>query len=844
MALGPNVRFVVGSLTLCVLPVVSTLLAVVALVLLPQGAEVLKTITDQGFANFREAADDFTLALMFLLSLLVWSAANWYSARLLMQSRYVLRLTAPRPSLTFVNLWRSRFPRTLIPIGAIPIVGALASNHQFLVASAGIVVVSSLLLLVVMRRRMVAFFNKKFPVAKGAFAAADRLVLAVAIVLLAVAGVLRLLKIELGAIVTLVLAIAMLTALACRAVLKNVSNPQPGGAKPIPVHPSATALLAAIPEGEELSLWLGGSFAFVVVFTLSAVNYSFARWLGGVSILLLALSAITVYGSLWLIYLPRTAGWPALTGLAVAVVLAFAFLGVTANHGIAARRVDTDLQTRVDRPEAAKHYELWREAADSAEAGKKCEYTRLDPAHPEDGPPIFLIAAEGGASRSAWWSAHVLTTVDMLAKGCLSGRVFAVSGISGGSLGVAAWVAMQRERREQEKRPPAPAAGAASQPGENEFFPLPDQPRCEQVMAKGNLDQRLGSEGSSCFLGRDYVAPVLGYMLGVDLLQRAFPIPVSAWDRSLGLENTWTLDWRSMFGTDAFGQPLVDLYRTEPRPLLSAAPMPASRLLRTDIPVLLLSTATVDRGRPAVQAPIRINDAEIDDLLDARLSTAGLTLAGAVHNSARFPYVSPGGDVKTTDGAHFDSVVDGGYIENSGALALAALMRAVRPADQTAWNDMKRRIYVVFIANGPTEPVQSAKELCVSTTQTLDTHERHRWDEVTIPPVGLFNARSSRADVARRALMRDLDMCDPKTANDDKAPPPPRAFFISMATPRVHEIDPVMSWYMTPAVRRSMWSAVAADPARGELLRLAKVFKVDENLARKQLARFDADGKK
>ena len=48
----------------------------------------------------------------------------------------------------------------------------------------------------------------------------------------------------------------------------------------------------------------------------------------------------------------------------------------------------------------------------------------------------------------------------------------------------------------------------------------------------------------------------------------------------------------------------------------------------------------------------------------------------AAHNSARFTYVSPAGDLGNKNG----SVIDGGYFENYGALSALELARAARVA--------------------------------------------------------------------------------------------------------------------------------------------------------------------
>ena len=798
MAVGSRVSYLVDSLALCVFPLASTVIAILALVVLPQGAEVLRTITDQGLLHPLQYTDEFTLALAFLIGLALWATANWYAARLLLQCDFaalsvwaagpqVLAVMHPggppavalgvpaalvggaAPPPRFELAWREWFPRALIPLGIAPVAAALAAHWQVWTAIAAVLIAALLFFLVVVRRRVLDIIARR-------------------------------------------------------------SQPAPAGSG-LPVLKSALRQRLDLPEGEVLALWLAGSFSIVVFAALWLVNYGFARWLGGASILLLALAAISLFGSLFLVYLPKVAGWPVLTGMAIVIAIVFGSLGATANHGVATRRVDADAQTRVYRPLAAEHFGRW---LDAQTATSECPANVCG----RDGP-IILVAAEGGASRSAWWTAHVLGVLDDLTEGRFGNRVFAASGISGGSLGVATWVALRRTEHTQWTT----VKPAASLLKRSDKVPMhPEQADCEN-----RLEEAAIAVKSACFLGRDFVAPTLGYMLGVDLAQRFIPVPIEGWDRSRGLEETWARDWRALFGTKAFGQPLMELYGlATPMPLSESRDGGLQPPLRVDLPILLLNTATVDRGRPAVQSPVRILDAEIDDLLDPALRTAGLTLAGAVHNSARFPYVSPGGDVVTTGGKHFDSVVDGGYIENSGAFALAALMRAIGsdriaqlscksdPAKCDAdWKQVRDRVLVLFIANDPGEALPSATELCDSSAQPLDMHARTQWGEVATPAVGLYNARSSRADTARRALLRELGLCEGEQLAA-------RAFFVSMASPMVREVSPVMSWYMTPQVRQTMWRAVATEPARSEVLRMAESLGADRMQASQRLQAFGA----
>jgi len=540
VSLGLRISFVIRSVTLCVFPLISVGLGVVALTLLPQGTEVLRTINDNGLMDTK--SDDFTLAIAFTVSMALWALSNWYASRLLLQSNFHASNGKQKVVDRFEDGWRTWFPRLLAPISILPVAAALAGQGQVVVASLETALAVWLFSFIVLRRPLIDMAKR------------------------------------------------------------IVRTPENTRSPTTSATPPPTTLVDRLPEGDELMLWLAGALSLVVFILLARINYSFARWLGGASILLLALAAIGLFASLAFIYWPKQRKWPALTGLVILAALTFGSLRVTANHGIAARRVDADAQTRVVRPTAAEHLGAWDKARASACAEDACKNEE----------PIILVAAEGGASRSAWWSAHVLGVLDDLTQGRFGERVFAASGISGGSLGVATWVALRRDQID------AKVTSARDKDQNPKAHP-------KQAVCEGRLADEPQTVKSACFLGRDFVAPVLGYMVGVDLVQRIIPVPIASWDRSRGLEGTWSQDWQMLFGDKAFKCPLLDLYRPSPSSKdLNACGLPGA--FRTDIPILLLNTATVDRGRPAVQAPVRISDPEIDDLLDPKLRTAGLTL--------------------------------------------------------------------------------------------------------------------------------------------------------------------------------------------------------------------------
>src|SRR5206468_4449990 len=100
------------------------------------------------------------------------------------------------------------------------------------------------------------------------------------------------------------------------------------------------------------------------------------------------------------------------------------------------------------------------------------------------------------------------------------------------------------------------------------------------------------------------------------------------------------------------------------------------------LPRLLINATSASEGRRVVQSNLAFKPPQAYDLFgrepgDLPLDTSRLTLAQAVHNSARFPYISPAALVRTTTGAPWDYLVDGAYFENSGAATLNAMIAEI-----------------------------------------------------------------------------------------------------------------------------------------------------------------------
>ena len=111
--------------------------------------------------------------------------------------------------------------------------------------------------------------------------------------------------------------------------------------------------------------------------------------------------------------------------------------------------------------------------------------------------PLFIVATEGGGIRAAYWTATVLGELQDK-NPTFASHVFAISGVSGGSLGALVFDALLAE------------------------------PNPEKFKGKARD-----------ILGQDFLSPALASMLYPDFVQRFLPFPVPHFDRARALEMGW-----------------------------------------------------------------------------------------------------------------------------------------------------------------------------------------------------------------------------------------------------------------------------------------------------------------
>jgi hypothetical protein len=235
--------------------------------------------------------------------------------------------------------------------------------------------------------------------------------------------------------------------------------------------------------------------------------------------------------------------------------------------------------------------------------------------------PVYLVIADGGASRSGYWVSSVLSALQERTDSIDHNNAFAehvlvLAGASGGSVGNATFYSLLK----------------------NDL----------------NSDVRY-LESSQKFLREDFLSPVLSRWFSSDLLQHVTPWFVK--DRAAALESAM----------ESFGEaPLGDVFSKR-----------FSEVIDTTgcLPILFINTTNVQEGEPAVVSSVDITSIKSEriDVLKLIASTDTLrpdiNFSTGVVMGARFPYVSPAGNIGNK------SFVDGGYFDNTGAGILHEMMQ-------------------------------------------------------------------------------------------------------------------------------------------------------------------------
>ena len=288
--------------------------------------------------------------------------------------------------------------------------------------------------------------------------------------------------------------------------------------------------------------------------------------------------------------------------------------------------------------------------------------------------PVYVVASEGGGLYAAYLTAQFLTRMQDLCPG-FAQHVFAVSSVSGGSLGAAVFAGLMATQPKSDQITPCKAAPAG--PG-----PLETQARS--------------------ILSSDFLAPAVWGALFPDFLQRFIPRSLPALDRALLLEAAFERAWSAPGSANPMTMGLFDLCGKAMGDCLAGS-----------TPLLAFNVTNVETGLQMVLSPLDLTPVgsnvdpsqptsrKVYDFFGvAGIEPFSLQLSTAVGLSARFPWLSPPGWYtydpplseesmqkryrarRAKSGKTRLTFVDGGFVDNSGvatALNIAQYLDARVP---------------------------------------------------------------------------------------------------------------------------------------------------------------------
>jgi glycerophosphoryl diester phosphodiesterase len=454
---------------------------------------------------------------------------------------------------------------------------------------------------------------------------------------------------------------------------------------PVTHLPGASKVILTI----TILVWLGLLLIFTIQTGDRPITIAPAKFFGPLAIAMLFAAVWIPFGSL-LVFWSDKFKLPLFTILLVLAGL-FSIFNINDNHQI--RRVDNNPAPQI--PDLNTAFTDW--------LNNRCD-RNPDPNVPY---PVFIVSAEGGGSRTAYFTSLVLSAIQDR-NPQFAHHLFGISGVSGGSVGGTVFAALTDKY--VQRNPGAPCTFANKQ----------------------NMQSM-----TNAILGQDLLSPVLAGALYPDLIQRFLFWPVARFDRARALEDGLGQAWFKATGSRDFSR-AHSFYEL------------SNNFANRSTPALFLNTTQVETGQRMVVSSLALStkDGAADDNLSGLLSigripkivSPNLSLATAAFLSARFPVITPPGSIGPKN--ERSRYVDGGYFENSGTATLIDLIFALpldqnsQQKDSTQQPQQKIKLIVINIGTDPVDLKYSSRGI----------------GEITGPIVALLNTRSARGDSATNQL--------------------------------------------------------------------------------------------
>jgi hypothetical protein len=415
------------------------------------------------------------------------------------------------------------------------------------------------------------------------------------------------------------------------------------------------ALLVRLIPGS--MLYGQGLLNILLLIFIPPTGLAVAQFFGLHAVLLLWLCVIAYLGTL-LIQFNKLPLYPLILGVAV-----YTFIVSMFNDNSTIRQTPDSASTVSSRPTIPQYFSQWYK----------------DRKNPTDSIPlpVIIIASEGGGIRAASWTTACLHQLDVLIPG-FSHYVFGISGVSGGGVGAATYVALQR-------------AKAVSF---SDTLPL------------------VGNEAQEV-ISQDLISPTTASMLFRGGIHNFSPGPIPSLDRNRWLEDAWenaafsTISSHSDSVRNLLSQSFLKIWRDS-----SGRP-------QTYFPLVFLNSSVAETGQKAILSPVNLGNEpslpqnaqnpvhpfyDVVDLFSTIQSD--LPFKTATFLCARFPFVTSGGRVegqlpnmKPTYQPAFH-LIDGGYVENTGIMTSVQLIRSLQRLNSPPNSRYNVQYYLLFLRNG------------------------------------------------------------------------------------------------------------------------------------------------
>lgn len=380
----------------------------------------------------------------------------------------------------------------------------------------------------------------------------------------------------------------------------------------------------------------------------------------------------------------------------------------------------------------------------------------------------YFIMSNGGASRSGYWTAAVLSTLEDSSikydrHNRFSDHIFCLSGASGGEVGLTTFFSMLRDTDSRKA-----------------FFPAADT-----------------------FMRQDFLTYTLARMLGPDYFRYILPIDFlygrlsggdTIFDRGRALEQGFEGSARKM-DTAYRRVPMDDHFSNFP---------PLDEQGNYKLPLLFINTTRMSDGNPGVVSNLYVDtpstyfNRRIDVVRHLMKKGDDISLAQGAILGARFPFISPGGAI-------YDSYfVDGGYFDNSGAGVVQELIQGIRAiaadSPRIARKLRQVRFVAIHIVNSPLaedkpHAIQSINNDLFSPLVTV---------------LGTYEMQTTVNDNRLYTYLRELNVQKQKINTD--------TILVSLYKPDDTATYP-MNWFMSDSLRHRMRNRLQTDSGMRKILR-------------------------